>query len=111
MDGRAMLTCDIDERWNGPPPRCERNYIFSLTRKFVYGFINVMPFMYTLAVQCDELPDIHENARILSPNGTSFGARAEITCAPGFRPNGARFITCLVSGQWSDSLSPCVQGM
>jgi len=23
MSGRAMLTCDIDERWNGPPPRCE----------------------------------------------------------------------------------------
>lgn len=23
MLGRAMLTCDIDERWNGPPPRCE----------------------------------------------------------------------------------------
>jgi hypothetical protein len=23
MVGRAMLTCDIDERWNGPPPRCE----------------------------------------------------------------------------------------
>lgn len=18
-----MLTCDIDERWNGPPPRCD----------------------------------------------------------------------------------------
>ncbi|XP_011697976.1 PREDICTED: uncharacterized protein LOC105455954 [Wasmannia auropunctata] len=23
MTGRARLTCDIDERWNGPPPRCE----------------------------------------------------------------------------------------
>lgn len=23
MVGRARLTCDIDERWNGPPPRCE----------------------------------------------------------------------------------------
>lgn len=22
--GRAELVCDIDERWNGPPPRCER---------------------------------------------------------------------------------------
>lgn len=22
--GRAELTCDVDERWNGPPPRCER---------------------------------------------------------------------------------------
>lgn len=23
MVGRAQLACDIDERWNGPPPRCE----------------------------------------------------------------------------------------
>lgn len=23
MIGRALLTCDFDERWNGPPPRCE----------------------------------------------------------------------------------------
>lgn len=23
MLGRSSLTCDIDERWNGPPPRCE----------------------------------------------------------------------------------------
>lgn len=29
MAGRAMLTCDIDERWNGPPPRCERKYLYT----------------------------------------------------------------------------------
>lgn len=22
--GRAQLTCDLDERWDGPPPRCQR---------------------------------------------------------------------------------------
>ena len=21
--GRAELICDVDERWNGPPPRCQ----------------------------------------------------------------------------------------
>lgn len=26
MIGRAQLICDIDERWNGPPPRCERKF-------------------------------------------------------------------------------------
>lgn len=26
--GRAKLTCDIDERWNGPPPRCEGIFFF-----------------------------------------------------------------------------------
>lgn len=30
MVGRARLVCDIDERWNGPPPRCEgKLYAFS----------------------------------------------------------------------------------
>lgn len=28
MVGRAQLACDIDERWNGPPPRCEGMFIF-----------------------------------------------------------------------------------
>lgn len=28
MIGRAYLACDLDERWNGPPPRCEREYNF-----------------------------------------------------------------------------------
>lgn len=23
MLGRALLTCDVDERWNGPPPLCQ----------------------------------------------------------------------------------------
>ena len=23
--GRGDLICDVDGRWNGPPPRCERN--------------------------------------------------------------------------------------
>lgn len=27
--GRAELVCDIDERWNGPPPRCERKCLWN----------------------------------------------------------------------------------
>lgn len=27
MLGRASLTCDIDERWNGPPPKCESMHL------------------------------------------------------------------------------------
>jgi hypothetical protein len=26
LQGRAQLTCDLDERWDGPPPRCQREY-------------------------------------------------------------------------------------
>jgi hypothetical protein len=38
--GRAQLTCDIDERWNGPPPRCEGiNFIVTLI--FMKGKANI----------------------------------------------------------------------
>lgn len=30
MIGRAQLACDIDERWNGPPPRCDRKFLLSI---------------------------------------------------------------------------------
>lgn len=26
--GRGSLVCDVDEKWNGPPPRCDRKYYF-----------------------------------------------------------------------------------
>lgn len=26
LQGRAELTCDLDERWDGPPPKCVRKY-------------------------------------------------------------------------------------
>lgn len=86
MIGRAMLTCDIDERWNGPPPRCE-------------------------PIECEELPEVYENARIASVNGTvEYGAKAEIVCPVGFKPDGPRFISCLSTGQWSAPLSACIRG-
>lgn len=86
MIGRAMLTCDIDERWNGPPPRCE-------------------------PIECDELPGVFENARIVSVNGTvEYGAKAEIVCPNGFKPDGPRYISCLSTGQWSAPLLPCIRG-
>lgn len=86
MIGRAMLTCDIDERWNGPPPRCE-------------------------PIECDELPEEYENAKIVSINGTiEYGSKAEIVCPLGFKPDGPRYISCLSTGQWSAPLAPCVRG-
>lgn len=81
-----MLTCDIDERWNGPPPRCE-------------------------PIECDELPDEYENAKIVSINGTiEYGSKAEIVCPLGFKPDGPRYISCLSTGQWSVPLAPCIRG-
>lgn len=27
--GRGSLNCDVDEKWNGPPPRCDREFFFN----------------------------------------------------------------------------------
>lgn len=83
MLGRAMLTCDIDERWNGPPPRCE-------------------------VIECEALPDSIQNSHISTPNGTFFGSKAEITCPQGFRLDGPKIITCLPNGQWSHPIANCI---
>ncbi|XP_022227227.2 uncharacterized protein LOC111077314 isoform X2 [Drosophila obscura] len=84
MIGRALLTCDFDERWNGPPPRCE-------------------------IVECDTLPGNYYNTIIHAPNGTYFGSKAEISCPQGYRMEGPRQLSCLASGQWSSALPRCIK--
>lgn len=84
MLGRAMLTCDIDERWNGPPPRCE-------------------------LIECDALPTSIQNVKILTPNGTTFGSKAEVLCPTGYEVDGPSQISCLANGQWSDPIPTCVE--
>ncbi|ALC49763.1 CG9095 [Drosophila busckii] len=84
MIGRALLTCDFDERWNGPPPRCE-------------------------IVECDTLPGNYYNTIISAPNGTYYGSKAEISCPPGYRMEGPRMLSCLATGQWSSALPRCIK--
>lgn len=84
MFGRAMLTCDIDERWNGPPPRCE-------------------------VIECDALPLSFKNGKISAPNGTLFGSKAEVQCARGFKLDGPSVITCTSTGQWSGPIASCIE--
>lgn len=84
MLGRAMLTCDIDERWNGPPPRCE-------------------------VIECDALPDTYKNTKILTQNGTYFGSKAEFQCPKGYSLNGPKSITCTANGQWNGPVTECLQ--
>uniref|UniRef100_A0A182TF42 Sushi, von Willebrand factor type A, EGF and pentraxin domain-containing protein 1 n=1 Tax=Anopheles melas TaxID=34690 RepID=A0A182TF42_9DIPT len=83
MVGRAVLICDIDERWNGPPPRCE-------------------------LIECDPLPTLFPNGVIVSTNQTVYGTRAEVHCNRGFVPDGEPEIVCTASGQWSHPLPKCV---
>lgn len=83
MLGRAVLTCDIDERWNGPPPRCE-------------------------PIECEAPPEL-ENGEIIAANGTMFGARAELICDEGYRLTGeTKTILCSGIGQWSEPLASCM---
>ncbi|EDS28660.1 furrowed [Culex quinquefasciatus] len=85
MVGRALLTCDIDERWNGPPPRCE-------------------------LIDCEPLPTLFPNGAIVAQNGTVFGAKAEVVCNAGFIPDGSETeIFCTATGQWSNVLAKCVE--
>ena len=45
--GRSLLMCDVDERWNGPPPKCEPVY-------------------------CPEPPAIRQGGMSLSTNSTAY---------------------------------------
>lgn len=85
-----------------------RTWVPTMRAMYLQLILKCHHFVRT-AIECDELPEVFENAKILSPNGTSFGARAEVSCPPGFRPNGSHFISCLASGQWSDALSACIR--
>ncbi|XP_059055238.1 uncharacterized protein LOC131849228 isoform X2 [Achroia grisella] len=76
MVGRSRLVCDIDERWNGPPPRCD-------------------------VVQCEEPPQILNGLVTKAANNISvFGSVAEYACIRGYKLYGARRLTCLASGVW-----------
>ncbi|KAL4717679.1 hypothetical protein ACJJTC_000828 [Scirpophaga incertulas] len=85
MVGRARLVCDIDERWNGPPPRCD-------------------------VVECEPPPAI-ANGRVwltLNVSIPVFGAAAEYSCTRGHRLNGARRLLCLATGLWDHPAPRCI---
>nr|CAD7456841.1 unnamed protein product [Timema tahoe] len=74
MAGRAQLMCDIDERWNGPPPRC-------------------------LAVECEAPPSIPNGRFVASNNATIAGTIIEYVCSTrGYKLVGPKQIVCLPSG-------------
>ncbi|XP_018571372.1 uncharacterized protein LOC108911033 [Anoplophora glabripennis] len=83
MIGRAQLACDIDERWNGPPPRCE-------------------------PVQCEPPTEIANGALEMPSNDTIFGSIVHYVCNAGYRLVGPNNVTCLANGQY-DALPPTCQ--
>ncbi|KAF2906005.1 hypothetical protein ILUMI_00172 [Ignelater luminosus] len=80
MVGRAQLACDIDERWNGPPPRCE-------------------------PILCEPPPGILNGIVSASDNETLFGTIIEYSCNSGYKLRGASQITCMSNGQY-DNVAP-----
>ncbi|KAJ1523628.1 hypothetical protein ONE63_001471 [Megalurothrips usitatus] len=83
MLGRALLTCDIDERWNGPPPKCQ-------------------------AIECEEPSAIANGRAVLKTNSTRVGAVVEYGCSTrGYKLLGPKTITCLPTGQWSQDAPVC----
>ncbi|XP_034943551.1 uncharacterized protein [Chelonus insularis] len=96
MTGRARLTCDIDERWNGPPPRCE-------------------------PIRCDPPAVVaHSTIKIEEMNGEEsqektgnqtllVGSIVTYTCEKGYKLSGFRQILCLPTGLYDHSAPTCTE--
>merc|ERR1719422_801007 len=81
--GRSELMCDVDQRWNGPPPRCEPVY-------------------------CEEPQQIRYGGFSLSTNSTRFGTVVTYYCtSPRHELVGPKKITCLKDGSYNDDPPSC----
>lgn len=94
MTGRARLTCDIDERWNGPPPRCEPIRCDPPT---------VVPHSH---FQVDEISS-EESESKNNNRSLIVGSIVIYTCDKGYRLNGHRQILCLASGSYDHPPPSC----
>lgn len=95
--GRARLTCDIDERWNGPPPRCE-------------PILCDPPAMVAHSyIQIDEI-DEGESVSLKNNFNRSLlvGSIVTYTCEKGYRLVGFRQILCLATGLYDHVAPTCI---
>ncbi|KAK2708463.1 uncharacterized protein LOC136028340 isoform X2 [Artemia franciscana] len=75
--GRGDLICDVDERWNGPPPRCDPAF-------------------------CLEPADIPNGFFTLSTNSTVIGTIVSYFCSgPQYKLVGPKRIRCLKTGLYN----------
>ena len=82
LQGKGTLSCDVDERWNGPPPRCE-------------------PLL------CPTPEPPANGYVVLSSNMTLSGTQATFDCRAGQDLVGERILTCQPSGSWDSSFPYC----
>lgn len=81
--GRTVLMCDVDERWNGPPPRCDPVY-------------------------CPEPASLRNGGFSLSTNSTKVGTVATYYCtSPRFVLTGVPKLNCLKDGTWDGETPKC----
>jgi len=83
--GRDQLLCDVDQRWNGPPPRCEPVY-------------------------CEEPKPLRHGGFTLSTNSTRLGTVVTYYCTnPTHHLVGPAKITCLKNGSYNAKPPVCAQ--
>ncbi|KAI4491485.1 hypothetical protein M0804_002877 [Polistes exclamans] len=97
MTGRARLTCDIDERWNGPPPRCEPIHCDPPT---------TIPHSF---VQIDEIDETEMAGKMNVNRSLLVGSIVTYTCEKGYRLIGSRQILCLQTGLYDHAAPSCIE--
>ncbi|KAG8188357.1 hypothetical protein JTE90_022557 [Oedothorax gibbosus] len=81
--GRGSLVCDVDEKWNGPPPRCDPFY-------------------------CRHPPPLLNGGFEMSSNTTVYGTETKYYCDEGFEMKGKDTIKCVASGYWDGEPPVCI---
>ncbi|XP_065220513.1 uncharacterized protein LOC135845675 isoform X1 [Planococcus citri] len=83
LQGRAELTCDLDERWDGPPPKC-------------------------VAAKCPEPAEIENGDVFVLSNSTDIGAIVEYACTSRkYKLVGAKQLRCLPGGIYDNNPPAC----
>lgn len=90
------MTCDVDERWNGPPPKCEP-ILCDPPTAVAHSSIHI------------EEIDEEEKGLIRTNFNRSLlvGSIVTYTCEKGYRPVGFRQILCLATGLYDHAAPTC----
>lgn len=110
MIGRALLTCDFDERWNGPPPRCESKLRPSraLCQLLISSSLPHPALQLLSATRCRATTttqsSVHPMAPTMAPRRRSVArldtAWRDHACSPAWRQaSGA--VRCHVASSWN----------